>query len=712
MVIRGNEQDWVAFENLRASSEAMKVVKEPKLGQSARTRRGSMGSHRISSNASLKSNSTNPLSSSHRTSSNASLKSNSTNPLPNPRTTINGSTRSRTISSNSVSRPGTPRPSREARASSRRRSSSVSSAQRSRGDREPVPREIVPKPADVIRSRTGSTTETSSSSDSGSGSDQNVPTRVVAPKLNNEGGERGRSCSIEPSRKTARGRSRSRTTTTATSVQSTSRRARSTSRARASTTSQRERSTSRTRPRPVSVHRTRSRSQSLTRITSPATSSYRIAHPRVERRSDNNIGRDISFGWTTQAYPEAHQADTSQQSKSGIMERLFGDQVQKTCSRASYDYRPRTLLAATVYHNTATSLWITTINTNQRGVAKNPTLANKYLKAFSFSTEQEARESAIANAPPKMIPFNESPACFICNGKFAVFRRASHCRNCGVCICSNCATTWSSKTIPDTYNLKKEATVKICKSCDSLSSSFKKALLAGDYEKAVALYGTGNVNLRTPFGPSSKKGETMHPVHCAVEGGNLDVIRWLIGDHFCPIKLIRSASNKKLKQRSGVDTLIQTSKGRTVLSIALERLKVDIMRYLVVECGVSIYECTDLNLSLRALEASLISLPRTSKRRLCADDSFLSARWDKASFDEMSEPSSLGIDEHENYSVGNKTNKSTRTSRSNKTKHTTSDSVSLSDVFSRNLFLFPFTHYLSHTRLPYFCFATTVHHLL
>lgn len=362
---------------------------------------------------------------------------------------------------------------------------------------------------------------------------------------------------------------------------------------------------------------------------------------------DDNIGRDISFG---------HDVDKSMLDKnnvkgrkSGFMEKLFGNFVDKPLSQTvlpgsfQYEIRPRVLLAATVYHNTATNLWITTINTNQRGVARDPKTANRYLKAFSFPTEREARESAIANAPPKMVPFNESPHCFVCKGKFAVFRRASHCRNCGVCICSSCSTSWSAKMIPDTYNLKKEANVKVCLSCNSLSSSFKKALLAGDYEEAVALYGTGNVNLRSPFPVSNKKDEVMHPIHAAVEGGNIDIIRWLIDDHFCPIKLVRTGTGKRGK---GADVPISTSKGRSLLSIAIDTVKVDIMRYLVIECGVSIYESVDLNKSLRALEAALIALPANRRER--AEPKYelpVSTRWDKASFDDISEPSSLGVDE-------------------------------------------------------------------
>jgi hypothetical protein len=350
-----------------------------------------------------------------------------------------------------------------------------------------------------------------------------------------------------------------------------------------------------------------------------------VDNKSVDNKSvDNNIGRKIGF-----ARQRAGSADAPK--KSGFMEKLFGNQVDKISppaasgSATTVRMRPRILLAATIYHNTATNLWITTINTNQRGVAKNPKLANKYLKAFSFSSENEARESAIANAPPKMISFKDCANCFICSGKFAVFRRASHCRNCGVCVCTTCSVTWPSKMIPDTYNLKNEAYVKVCKSCNTLSAVFKQALMAGDYEEAVALHGTGNVNLRTPCPVASKKDEVMHPIHCAVEGGNHDIVRWLIDQHYCPVKLLRTVGNKKVKQSSGV--LILTSKGRSVLSIAIDRLKVDILRYLVVECGVSIFEAKDLQTSLRALESALMALPRAVERGVQRTP--VAARWDK-----------------------------------------------------------------------------------
>lgn len=381
-------------------------------------------------------------------------------------------------------------------------------------------------------------------------------------------------------------------------------------------------------------------------------------HKGSRSASDEKIGRDVTFGRTQQT-----RAPPGRQ-RSGLMEKLFGDHVPQSAKQSylnrtdpspraasvsSVSFHPekihsRILLTATVYHNTATNLWIATINTNQKGVAKNPATASKFLKAFSFSSEKEARESAIANAPPKMLAFSESPHCHICHGKFAMFRRAGHCRNCGVCVCSSCSTNWPSKMIPETYNLKRESQVRVCNSCNHLSASFKKALLNGDYEEAVALYGSGNINLRTPFPHTSKKkDEIMHPIHCAVAGGNPDIVRWLVEDHFCPIKVIRTGSSKKPKRGGSADQLILTSQNRSVLTIAMTSLNVEILRYLVVDNSVSIYESKDLKSSLRALEAVLLALPNNSCGHRYVEPN--DARWDDTSFDGQSFTSSLGADQ-------------------------------------------------------------------
>mmetsp|Transcript_10832 Transcript_10832/g.20260 ORF Transcript_10832/g.20260 Transcript_10832/m.20260 type:complete len:698 (-) Transcript_10832:1128-3221(-) len=265
-------------------------------------------------------------------------------------------------------------------------------------------------------------------------------------------------------------------------------------------------------------------------------------------------------------------------------------------------FRTRNLLATSVYHNQATGIWITTINMSQKETV-NKSNAAKYLKAFSFQTEHEARESAYANAPARMLPFDEHPFCFTCSTQFSVFKRASHCRNCGVCICSSCSTLWKRVCVPETYNIKGEASIRICKSCDSLSKLFRTALLEANYDEALKIYNTGNVNLRCPF-MSSKGAEIMLPIHCAAEGGSLDLLVWLVEVHYCPLKRIRTGNRHKTQQ---TDEMITTSKGRTVLDLAMASKNVDIIRYLVNDKKIDIYGIKDLNIALNALDAVLKS---------------------------------------------------------------------------------------------------------
>ena len=89
----------------------------------------------------------------------------------------------------------------------------------------------------------------------------------------------------------------------------------------------------------------------------------------------------------------------------------------------------RSLIPPKVYHSSATGLWISTVNTSSN--------SSDDVKAFSFRTEQEARASAYANAPPVMIPFDNCSECMLCDNKFSLLRRRKNCRNCGICICTN-----------------------------------------------------------------------------------------------------------------------------------------------------------------------------------------------------------------------------------------------------------------------------------
>ncbi|MGK3736012.1 MAG: hypothetical protein ACI8RD_003379 [Bacillariaceae sp.] len=169
---------------------------------------------------------------------------------------------------------------------------------------------------------------------------------------------------------------------------------------------------------------------------------------------------------------------------------------------------PRTLLPSSVIFSEATESWVATVNTSQKILdSKNVEESSKALRAFSVPTKKQAMCLARAWAPPRMYPFSSNPKCFICETQFAVFRRACHCRNCGVCMCSVCAVQWPSKMLPATYNIKSEDVVKICRACDWLCSAFRLALLHGDYDKAIALHATENVNLTTPF--ANIKGEVL-----------------------------------------------------------------------------------------------------------------------------------------------------------------------------------------------------------
>jgi len=199
------------------------------------------------------------------------------------------------------------------------------------------------------------------------------------------------------------------------------------------------------------------------------------------------------------------------------MEMLFGKESdetidptmrERTKNSVANSVIPRELLPWSVIHSEATNHWVATVNTNQKALdSKNVLEASKSLRAFSVVTEKQAKCLARAWSPPRMHEFKKNPACTICSSKFAVFRRACHCRNCGICVCTACVVNWPAKMVPETYNIKKESFVNICKACDWLCTSFRVALLEGDRDQAIALHATGNVNLVTPF--ANVKGELL-----------------------------------------------------------------------------------------------------------------------------------------------------------------------------------------------------------
>jgi hypothetical protein len=214
------------------------------------------------------------------------------------------------------------------------------------------------------------------------------------------------------------------------------------------------------------------------------------SNTRSENQDNDEEARRIA------AFKERHKPK-------GLREKLFGD------SRVAGDVdisatpeciRKREYLRWSVKKNRMTNMWVASIQTKEKGTGSCDTAEMKRdTRSYAATSQAEAYETGLALATPKMLPFDQYPICHVCNAKFAVFRRPRHCRNCGVCICSNCSVSWPSKMIPDTYNTGLGSQVNVCLGCDWLSSAFREALVEGRLYVARDLYDTGNVNLRSPY---------------------------------------------------------------------------------------------------------------------------------------------------------------------------------------------------------------------
>ena len=98
----------------------------------------------------------------------------------------------------------------------------------------------------------------------------------------------------------------------------------------------------------------------------------------------------------------------------------------------------------------------------------------------------------------------------------------------------------------------------------------------GDVDTALACIQTGNFNMQSPY---TIYEDSMYPIHCAAHGGNLDLLKYMINDQGCSLTSYTSA---------GVKVPCLTKSGQSVMSIAANRGHVHIMRWLVVEKGLSV----------------------------------------------------------------------------------------------------------------------------
>jgi len=255
--------------------------------------------------------------------------------------------------------------------------------------------------------------------------------------------------------------------------------------------------------------------------------------------------------------------------------------------------RKRELHAFSVHFSLATSKWIATLVRPMDYSDE-----KRRCVSFSFPTEREARKFAKVFSPPKMM--TNAVQCVCCSIPFSQDPKSTpfHCRNCGSQICDKCSTRWGIRMIPKTYlaNQNSAMTVRVCKSCDWLSNAFCMALLRGSLPDAIRFHSTGNVNLRCTFADISK--EAMFPIHCAVLGGNIELVKWLVEKEDCPLSV-------RQDPKSGMLYSVQTSARRTLIDLAMTgKPKIEILSYLI-QKDLSVLDTKDPKLAPKTLQMLL-----------------------------------------------------------------------------------------------------------
>jgi hypothetical protein len=217
-------------------------------------------------------------------------------------------------------------------------------------------------------------------------------------------------------------------------------------------------------------------------------------------------------------------------------------------------------------------------------------------------TLTETREQAVrmceAMTPPRWASKKDPQQCVICSYSFALFKRGHHCRNCGYFVCKRCSTKdWPSSMLPPTYH-QEEKVVRICDSCQYLIESFADSLREGKYDSALAIFSTGNINLHCPY-TIYKNAD--YPVHCAAQGGNLDLFKWLVEKRYCCLE----TTTTDPYDGESIKRPLLNNANQSVLNIAAKYGHKDIMTYLVQVHKCSVTEIVYLPALWRALHCAL-----------------------------------------------------------------------------------------------------------
>lgn len=213
-------------------------------------------------------------------------------------------------------------------------------------------------------------------------------------------------------------------------------------------------------------------------------------------------------------------------------------------------------------------------------------------------TRDQAVRMCEAMAPPMWAGKKDPQQCVICNYSFGLLKKGHHCRNCGYFVCKQCSSKdWPSSILPPTY-YHNEKFVRICDSCQYLTESFADSLREGKYDSALAIFSTGNINLHCPY-TIYKNAD--YPIHCAAQGGNLELFKWLIEKRYC---CVTTTSTDPYSDEVVTRPLLNNA-SQSVLTIAAKYGHKDIMNYLVQTMKCNVTEITYLPALWRALHCAL-----------------------------------------------------------------------------------------------------------
>jgi hypothetical protein len=198
---------------------------------------------------------------------------------------------------------------------------------------------------------------------------------------------------------------------------------------------------------------------------------------------------------------------------------------------------------------------------------------------------------AEVNTPPLWDGGPDRKECSICLHTAGILYKIHHCRNCGHFVCNNCSKKdWLANMLPKTYVPEKESMIRVCDNCSYLQEGFMDSLRAGDLNRSMVFYLTGNVNVHCPM--SIYKSEE-YPIHTAIQGGNIHLVRWLVEDRRCSL-------------RDGEGEPLKTTEGLSPLAMAAFYGHREIMEYLVRDQGCRVTEIKDTTILLRGLHAALV----------------------------------------------------------------------------------------------------------